>query len=86
MRRNRGKEIWEEVQRARDYGNVKELLKEAQLYVVNVPPHKLKKLGEGRGVIQWDERMGMYVLNEMYYDERTGLSGEISGEMPQYLF
>ncbi len=86
VRRNRGKEIWEEVQRARDYWNVKELLKEAQLYVVNVPPHELKKLGEGRGVIQWDDRMGMYVLNEMYYDERTGLSGEVSGDMPQYLF
>lgn len=86
VRRNRGKEIWEEVQRARDYGNVKELLKEAQQYVVNVMPHELRKLGEGRGVIQWDDRMEMYVLNEMYYDESTGLSGEIGGEMPQYLF
>lgn len=86
VRRNRGKEIWEEVQRARDYGEIKGLLKAAQQYVVNVPPHELKRLGEGRGVIQWDDRMGMYVLNEMYYDERTGLNDEVSDVIPQYVF
>ena len=30
--------------------------------------------------------MGMYVLNEMYYDDKTGITGEISKNMPFYGF
>lgn len=86
VRRGRGREIWEEAQRASDYQEIKRLLKEAQQYVVNVPMHELKKLGESKGVVQWEDRMGMYVLNEMYYDDKTGLSGETGDTMPQYLF
>lgn len=86
VRRGRGQKIWEEVQRASDYGRMKELLKEAQQYVVNVPLPELKKLGESRGVMRWEDKMGMYVLNEMYYDDKTGLSGETGDTMPQYVF
>lgn len=86
IRRGRGKEIWEEIQRASEYKEIKQLLKEAQQFVVNVPLYELKKLGESKGVIQWEDKMGMYVLNEMYYDDRTGLSGEIGDTMPQYVF
>lgn len=84
--REEGKRIWEEVQRSTDYGKLKTLLKKAQQYIVNVPQHELKKMGEGRGIVHWDEKMEMYVLNEMYYDEKTGLTGEISENMPCYRF
>lgn len=30
--------------------------------------------------------MGMYVLNEMYYDEKAGITGEISSNMPIRMF
>ncbi len=86
IRRGRGREIWEEIQRASDYKEIKLLLKEAQQYVVNVPLYELKKAGEGRGIIQWEDKMGMYVLNEMYYDAKTGLSGEAGDTVPQYIF
>lgn len=86
VRRGRGQEIWEEIQRSSDYQEIKRLLKEAQQFVVNVPLYELKKLGESRGIVQWEDKMDMYVLNEMYYDDRTGLSGEIGDTMPQYVF
>lgn len=86
VRRERGKEIWEEVQKSTEYKAVKALLKEAQQFVVNVSLHELKKLGESKGVIQWEDKMGMYVLNEMYYDEKIGLTEETSDTMPYYGF
>lgn len=87
--RGRGREIWEEIQRsAKDknagYEVKKGLLKEAQQYVVNLQEYEIKKLG--KGVIQWEDEMGMYVLNEMYYDEKTGITGEISDNMPIHMF
>lgn len=87
--RGRGKEIWEEIQRnTRDRGTgyqaIKGLLKEAQQFVVNLQKYEIKKLG--KGVIRWEDEMGMYVLNEMYYDEKTGITGEISDNMPFYGF
>ena len=36
---------------------------------MNVPPYELVKLGESKGVLEWEDKMGMYVLNEMYYDD-----------------
>jgi len=86
VRRGRGREIWEEIQRTSDYQEIKVLLKEAQQFVVNVPLYELKKMGESKGVVQWEDKMDMYVLNEMYYDDKTGLNGEIGDTMPQYLF
>lgn len=87
--RGRGMEIWEEIQRNAKgkntgYQTVKGLLKEAQQYVVNLQKYEIKKLG--KGVIEWEDEMGMYVLNEMYYDEKTGITGEISDNMPFYGF
>lgn len=87
--RDRGKEIWEEIQRNakyrdKEYAVKKELLKEAQQFVVNLQRYEIEKLGEG--AIRWEDEMGMYVLNEMYYDEKTGITGEISGNMPFYGF
>lgn len=86
VRRGRGREIWEEIQRSTAYQEIKALLKEAQQFVVNVPPYELEKLGESKGVLEWEDKMGMYVLNEMYYDEKTGLSGETGDTMPYYGF
>ncbi len=86
VRRGRGRKIWEEIQRSTAYQDVKMLLKEAQQFVVNVPPYELKKLGESKGVLEWEDKMGMYVLNEMYYDEKTGLSGETGDTVPYYGF
>lgn len=86
VRRGRGREIWEEIQRSTAYQEVKALLKEAQQFVINVPLYELKKLGESKGVLEWEDKMGMYVLNEMYYDEKTGLSGETGDTMPYYGF
>ncbi|MDE6127664.1 MAG: hypothetical protein K2G16_00530, partial [Lachnospiraceae bacterium] len=68
------------------YKEINMLLKEAQQFVVNVPPYELEKLGESKGVLAWEDKMGMYVLNEMYYDEKTGLSGETGDTMPYYGF
>ena len=87
--RGRGKEIWEEIQRntkdrSTGYQAIKGLLKEAQQFVVNLQKYEIEKLG--KGVIRWEDEMGMYVLNEMYYDEKTGISGEISDNMPFYGF
>lgn len=86
VRRGRGREIWEEIQRTTEYKEINMLLKEAQQFVVNVPPYELEKLGESKGVLAWEDKMGMYVLNEMYYDEKTGLSGETGDTMPYYGF
>lgn len=86
VRRGRGMEIWEEIQRNSDYREIRSLLKEAQQFVVNVPLYELKKLGESKGVVQWEDKMEMYVLNEMYYDDKTGLNGETGDTMPQYVF
>lgn len=85
----RGKEIWEEIQRNlkhRDagYETIKKLVKEAQQYVVNLRKYEMEKLG--KEVIRWEDEMGMYVLNEMYYGEKTGITGEINGNMPFYGF
>lgn len=84
--RGRGKEIWEEIQKSenREYKVIKGLLKEAQQYVVNLQRYEIEKLG--KGVIGWEDKMGMYVLNEMYYDDKTGITGEISKNMPFYGF
>lgn len=86
--RGRGKEIWEEIQvnakHRKGYWEIKNLLKEAQQYVVNLRKYEIEKLG--KGVVRWEDEMGMYVLNEMYYDENTGITGEISGIMPFYGF
>lgn len=82
--RGRGKEIQEEIQNLRrsknaEYEQIKKLLKEAQQYVVNLRDNEIKELG--KGVIWWENELGMYVLNEMYYDEKAGITGEI-GTMP----
>lgn len=82
--RGRGKEIQEEIQNLRrsknaEYEQIKKLLKESQQYVVNLRDNEIKELG--KGVIWWENELGMYVLNEMYYDEKAGITGEI-GTMP----
>lgn len=87
--RGRGKEIWEEIQkngkhRDIEYAKLKNRIKEAQQFVVNLQRYEIEKIGEG--VIRWEDEMGMYVLNEMYYDEKTGITGEIGGNMPFYGF
>lgn len=87
--RGRGKEIWEEIQRntkdrSTGYQTIKGLLKEAQQFVVNLQKYEIEKLG--KGVIRWENEMGMYVLNEMYYDEKAGITGEISDNMPIQMF
>lgn len=87
--RGRGKEIWEALQRSgkssrTEYGQIRSLFKEAQQYVVNLQNYEIEKLG--KGVIHWEDRMGMYVLNEMYYDEKAGITGEISSNTPIQLF
>lgn len=87
--RDRGKEIWEAIQRNAEHGDteyavIKNLLKEAQQFVVNLQRYEIERFGVG--AIQWADEMGMYVLNEMYYDEKTGITGEISGNMPFYGF
>lgn len=86
VRRGRGREIWEAIQRTTEYKEINKLLKEAQQFMVNVPPYELAELGESKGVLAWEDKMGMYVLNEMYYDEKTGLSGETGDTMPYYGF
>lgn len=71
----RGKEIIQEIFAIdnRDYGKLKELLKEAKLYTVSLFKYQKIKLEE-QGALIFAENAGVYVLQEGYYDDLTGLN------------
>lgn len=79
--RKEGHTLWEQIQRQQDINEYKRLLKKAQKYVVNVDKQLFQKLAE-KGVLHRDEKMNMYVLNEMYYHEKKGLSSETGETIP----
>lgn len=78
----RGKEIIQEIFAIgnRDYGKLKELLKEAKLYTVSLFKYQKIKLEE-QGALIFAENAGVYVLQEGYYDDLTGLNFS-QGELP----
>lgn len=78
----RGKEIIQEIFAIdnRDYGKLKELLKEAKLYTVSLFKYQKIKLEE-QGALIFAENAGVYVLQEGYYDNLTGLNFS-QGELP----
>ena len=78
----RGKEIIQEIFAVgnRDYGKLKELLKEAKLYTVSLFKYQKIKLEE-QGALIFAENAGVYVLQEGYYDDLTGLNFS-QGELP----
>lgn len=84
--REYGKVIWEGIQDSDSFIDLKKYFKEMQQYVVNISDKELKQMGEKEGILFWDEKIKMYVLNEMYYDAETGLTGEISKNIPYYEF
>lgn len=84
--REHGKILWEEVQKTDDYSEIKGVLKKMQQYTLNISERELAELGEKEGIIFWDEKIKMYALNEMYYDEKTGLTGNTIKSMPCYHF
>lgn len=80
--RGEGHALWEKVQTVQNRKEYKTLLKEAQQYIVNVNEKQLKKIGSEKGVLFWEEKMNMYVVNEMYYHEKKGLIGETGETIP----
>ena len=64
----------------KDYEKLKEILKEAKLYTVSLFKYQKRKLEE-QGALIFVESAGVYILQEGYYDELTGLNFT-QGEMP----
>ncbi len=80
--RKGGKILWERFQAVQDLKEYKRLFKQAQQYVINVNDHLLQEIKKEKGVLFWDEKMNMYVVNEMYYHEKKGLSLEVRENIP----
>lgn len=68
----------------KDYEKLKEILKEAKLYTVSLFKYQKRKLEE-LGALIFVESAGVYILQEGYYDESTGLNFS-QGEMPLQMF
>lgn len=78
--RGDGHVLWEEIQKTDDSDEYRNLLKQAQQYVINIRRNQLNKLE--KGVIHWEDRMNMYMLNEDYYHEKKGFQEEIGETIP----
>lgn len=80
--RKDGKTLWEKFQTVQDWNEYKNMLKQAQQYVINVNDILLQNMKKEKGVLFWDEKMNMYVINEMYYHEKKGLSAQVRENVP----
>lgn len=69
---------------SKNYEKLKEILKEAKLYTVSLFKYQ-KIMLEEQGALIFVESTGVYILQEGYYDELTGLSFN-QGEMPLQMF
>lgn len=56
-------------------------IRKAQKYVVNLTNHEIEILGKDRGILTYHDKLNMFVVNEMYYDNNTGLTGEVAEEV-----
>lgn len=83
---NRGKEIIQEVFAVgdKDYEKLKAILKEAKLYTVSLFKYQKIKLEE-QGALIFVSNAGVYILQDGYYDELTGLNLNQS-ELPLQIY
>lgn len=83
---NRGTEIIQEVFAVgdKDYEKVKAILKEAKLYTVSLFKYQKIKLEE-QGALIFVPSAGVYILQDGYYDELTGLNLNQS-ELPLQIY
>lgn len=83
---NRGIEIIQEVFDVgdKDYEKLKALLKEAKLYTVSLFKYQKIKLEE-QGALIFVPNVGVYILQDGYYDELTGLNLNQS-ELPLQMY
>jgi len=83
---NRGKEIIQEVFAVgdKDYEKLKAILKEAKLYTVSLFKYQKIKLEE-QGALIFVPNAGVYILQDGYYDELTGLNLNQS-ELPLQIY
>lgn len=72
---NRGTEIIQKIFAVgdKDYGKLKAVLKEAKLYTVSLFKYQKIKLEE-QGALIFVSSVGVYILQDGYYDELTGLN------------
>lgn len=83
---NRGIEIIQEVFAVgdKDYGKLKAVLNEAKLYTVSLFKYQKIKL-EKQGALIFVPSAGVYILQDGYYDELTGLNLNLS-ELPLQIY
>ena len=83
---NRGIEIIQEVFAVgdKDYGKLKAVLNEAKLYTVSLFKYQKIKLEE-QGALIFVPSAGVYILQDGYYDELTGLNLNLS-ELPLQIY
>lgn len=84
--RGKGKEILKKIERGVEFEAYKDLLRNAQQYVVNLSKYEIEHLAKCRGVLTYHEHLNMFVVNDMYYDDVTGLTGEVAEEIQLYQF
>lgn len=83
---NRGTEIIQKIFAVgdKDYGKLKAVLKEAKLYTVSLFKYQKIKLEE-QGALIFVSSVGVYILQDGYYDELTGLNLNQS-ELPLQIY
>lgn len=83
---NRGTEIIQKIFAVgdKDYGKLKAVLKEAKLYTVSLFKYQKIKLEE-QGALIFVSSAGVYILQDGYYDELTGLNLNQS-ELPLQIY
>lgn len=83
---NRGKEIIQKIFAVgdKDYGKLKAVLNEAKLYTVSLFKYQKIKLEE-QGALIFVPSAGVYILQDGYYDELTGLNLNQS-ELPLQIY
>ena len=83
---DRGKEIIQKIFAVgdKDYGKLKAVLKEAKLYTVSLFKYQKIKL-EKQGALIFVPSVGVYILQDGYYDELTGLNLNQS-ELPLQIY
>lgn len=68
-----GKEIIAELESAQGVWKQNKLLRKAQQYAVNLTEHEIKQLA---GAIRCNQMLGVYILNDLYYDNQMGVTLE----------
>ncbi len=72
----KGRDLINSLCSASDLREMKQLLKEAQRYSVNLFEHEFKDLSQGKVIFEVQEGAGIYYLDNQYYSEEFGWSDE----------